>query len=180
MTLEYAQKSRESPHKVEIPLLKQTADNFVLEMNKRDDIVAAESMSSPFGNQLCDHKQVTKYILGCKRLKVKTSKYQIILLIPLQIAICQKFLYKRILQSVIPLQYQNQLSKEKMYDWVMQNTHPSDLTKCLLALYSSSIYSWLSNDPLCIKISRFSFEILLMAQRGLRAHLSLPRSLISR
>jgi hypothetical protein len=38
------------------------------------------------------------------------------------------------------------------YDWVMQNTPPSDLAKCKLAPYSSSIYYWLSNDPLCITI----------------------------
>jgi hypothetical protein len=38
------------------------------------------------------------------------------------------------------------------YDWVMQNTPPSDLAKCELAPYSSSIYSWLSNEPICIKI----------------------------
>jgi hypothetical protein len=48
MTLEFAQKSRESPHKVEIPLLKQAAESFVPGMNKRDDVAAAESMSSPF------------------------------------------------------------------------------------------------------------------------------------
>jgi hypothetical protein len=48
MTLEFAQKSRESPHRVEIPLLKQSGESFVPEMNKRDDIAAAESMSSPF------------------------------------------------------------------------------------------------------------------------------------
>jgi hypothetical protein len=37
------------------------------------------------------------------------------------------------------------------YDWVMQNTPPSDLAKCELAPSSSSIYSWLSNEPLGIK-----------------------------
>jgi hypothetical protein len=52
MTLEFAQKSRESPHKVEIPLLKQAAESFLPEMNKRDDIAAAESMYSPFEKQL--------------------------------------------------------------------------------------------------------------------------------
>jgi hypothetical protein len=64
MTLEFAQKSRESPHKVETPLLKQAAESFVSEMNKIDDIAAAESMSSPFENQLCDHKQVKQDIFG--------------------------------------------------------------------------------------------------------------------
>jgi hypothetical protein len=39
-----------------------------------------------------------------------------------------------------------------MYDWVMQNSPPSDLKKCEIAPYSSSIYSWLSNEPLCLKI----------------------------
>jgi hypothetical protein len=48
MTLEFAQKLRESPHRVEIPLLKQAAEIFVPDMNKRDEIAAAESMSSPF------------------------------------------------------------------------------------------------------------------------------------
>jgi hypothetical protein len=43
MTLEFAQKSRESPHKVDI-----SAESFVPDMNKRDDVAAAESMSSPF------------------------------------------------------------------------------------------------------------------------------------
>jgi hypothetical protein len=66
MTLEFAQKSRESPQKVEIPLLKQAAKSFVPEMNKRDDIAAAESISSPFEKQLCDHKQVTQDVFGVK------------------------------------------------------------------------------------------------------------------
>jgi hypothetical protein len=48
MILEFAQKSRESPHKVEIPLLKQAAESFLPDMNKRDDIAAAKSMYSPF------------------------------------------------------------------------------------------------------------------------------------
>jgi hypothetical protein len=48
MTLEFAQKSRESPHKVDIPLLKQTAESFIPDMNTRDGVAAAESMSSPF------------------------------------------------------------------------------------------------------------------------------------
>jgi hypothetical protein len=48
MTLEFAQKSRESPHKVEIPLLKQAAESFIPGTNKRDDVAAAESMSSSF------------------------------------------------------------------------------------------------------------------------------------
>jgi hypothetical protein len=39
-----------------------------------------------------------------------------------------------------------------IYDWVMQNTLPSDLAKYKLAPCSSSTYSWLSNEPLCIKI----------------------------
>jgi hypothetical protein len=48
MTLEFAQKSRESPHKVEIPLLKHAADSFVPGMNKRDDAASSESMPSSF------------------------------------------------------------------------------------------------------------------------------------
>jgi hypothetical protein len=43
MTLKFAQKSRESSHKVEIPLLKQAADSFVPGMNKRGDVTAAKS-----------------------------------------------------------------------------------------------------------------------------------------
>jgi hypothetical protein len=35
-------------------------------MNKRDDVTAAESMSSPFEKQLCDHKQVTQDIFRVK------------------------------------------------------------------------------------------------------------------
>jgi hypothetical protein len=66
ITLEFAQKSRESPHKVEIPLLKQAPESFVPDMNKRDDIAAAERMSSPFEKQLCNHKQVTQYMCGVK------------------------------------------------------------------------------------------------------------------
>jgi hypothetical protein len=48
MTLEFAQKSRESPQKVDIILLKQAAESFVPAMNKRDYTTSAESMSSPF------------------------------------------------------------------------------------------------------------------------------------
>jgi hypothetical protein len=47
-------------------LLKQAAESFVLDMNKRDDIAAAESTSSPFKKQLCNHKQVTQDIFGVK------------------------------------------------------------------------------------------------------------------
>jgi hypothetical protein len=83
MTLEFAQKSRESPQKVEIPLQKQVAESFLPDMNKRDDIAAAESMSSPFEKQLCDHKQVTQDIFGVKRVKVKKSKSPSMLMIPL-------------------------------------------------------------------------------------------------
>jgi hypothetical protein len=36
MTLEFAQKPRESPHKVDSPLLKKAAESFVPSMNKRD------------------------------------------------------------------------------------------------------------------------------------------------
>jgi hypothetical protein len=43
-------------------------------MNNRDDIEAAESMSSPFQKQLCDHKQATQYISG---VKVKKSSPQV-------------------------------------------------------------------------------------------------------
>jgi hypothetical protein len=39
MTLEFGQKSRASPHKVDITLLKQAAESFVPEMNKRYDIL---------------------------------------------------------------------------------------------------------------------------------------------
>jgi hypothetical protein len=66
MTLEFAQNSRESPHKVEIPLLKQAADSFVPDMNKRNDIAAAESMYSPFEKQMRDHKQVKQDIFRVK------------------------------------------------------------------------------------------------------------------
>jgi hypothetical protein len=75
MTLEFAQKSRESPHKVEIPLLKQATETFVPDMNKRDDIAAAESMYSPFEKKLCDHKQVTQDILWA--VKVKKASPQV-------------------------------------------------------------------------------------------------------
>jgi hypothetical protein len=66
MTLEFTQKSREFPHKVEISLLKQAAENFVNGINNRDDIAAAKSISSPFEKQLCDHKQVTQDIFRVK------------------------------------------------------------------------------------------------------------------
>jgi hypothetical protein len=36
-------------------------------MNKRDDVSAAESISSPFENQMCVHKQVTQYTFGVKQ-----------------------------------------------------------------------------------------------------------------
>jgi hypothetical protein len=71
MTFEFAQKSRESPHKVENFLLKQAAESFVPDMNKRDEVAASESMSSPFENQLCEHKQATQYI---SRVKEGDSK----------------------------------------------------------------------------------------------------------
>jgi hypothetical protein len=56
MTFEFAQNSRESPHKVEIHLLKQAADSFTPGMNKRDDAASAGSISSPLEKQMCDHK----------------------------------------------------------------------------------------------------------------------------
>jgi hypothetical protein len=115
MTLEFAQKSRESPHKVEIPLLKQAAESFIPDMNNRDDVAAAESMLySPFEKQPCDHKQVTQDILRMKEGDSKKNKSPSILLMPLKISRWSKFMYKRILQSVIPLQYQSQLSMDKM------------------------------------------------------------------
>jgi hypothetical protein len=94
MTLEFAQKSRESPHKAEIPLLKQAAENFVPEMNKTDDIASAESMSSPFEKQLCDHKQVTQDMCGVKEGESKNKQVPNILLIPLQIETWLKFCTK--------------------------------------------------------------------------------------
>jgi hypothetical protein len=101
MTLEFAQKSRESPYKVEIPLLKQSAESFVPDMNKRHDFSATESMSSPFEKQLRDHKQdhkqVTQDIFRVKEGHSKKSKSPNILLMPLQIVRWPKFLYKRIL-----------------------------------------------------------------------------------
>jgi hypothetical protein len=66
MTLDFEQKSRESPHKVEIPLMKQAAERFVPGMNKIDDVAAAESMPSHFEKQLCDHKQVTQNMFRVK------------------------------------------------------------------------------------------------------------------
>jgi hypothetical protein len=66
VTSEIAQKLRESPHKVEIPLLKQAAESFIPGMNKIYDVAAAESMSSPFEKQLCDHTQVAQYIFRVK------------------------------------------------------------------------------------------------------------------
>jgi hypothetical protein len=72
---EFAQKSRESPHKVEIPLLKQAVDIFVPDMNKRDGVAAAEIISSPFEKQLCDHKQVTQDIF---RVKEGDSKNKVV------------------------------------------------------------------------------------------------------
>jgi hypothetical protein len=41
MTLEFAQKSRESPHNVDIPLLKQSAESSVPDINKIGDVGAA-------------------------------------------------------------------------------------------------------------------------------------------
>jgi hypothetical protein len=71
MTLEFAQKSRESPHTVEIPLLTQAAESFVTSMNTIDDVAAAESISSHFEKQLCYHKQFAKDI---SRVKEGDSK----------------------------------------------------------------------------------------------------------
>jgi hypothetical protein len=65
-SLEFAQNSRESLHKVEIPLLKQAAESFIHGMNERDDIAAAGSVSSPFEKQLCDQKQVTQDMFRVK------------------------------------------------------------------------------------------------------------------
>jgi hypothetical protein len=66
ITLVFAKKSRESPHKVDISLLKQAAEIFAPGTNKRDFTAAADSMYSPFEKQLCDHKQVTNYIFRVK------------------------------------------------------------------------------------------------------------------
>jgi hypothetical protein len=74
VNLEFAQKSREYPHKAEIPLLKQAAESFLPEMNKRDDIAASESMPSPFEKQLCDHKQVTQDNFGVKEGESKNKQ----------------------------------------------------------------------------------------------------------
>jgi hypothetical protein len=74
MTLKFPQKSRESPHKVEIPLLKQAAEIFVPVMNHRDYVAADESMSSPFENQMCDHKQVTQDIFRVKKGESKNKQ----------------------------------------------------------------------------------------------------------
>jgi hypothetical protein len=77
VTLEFAQKSRESPHRVDTPLLKQTAESFVPELNKRDEIAASESLSSPFEKQLCDHKQVTQDIFRVKEGDRKKASPQV-------------------------------------------------------------------------------------------------------
>jgi hypothetical protein len=71
--LEFAQKSRESPKKVEIPLLKQGAESSAPVMNKRDDATVAESMSSPFEKHMCDHKQVTQDIFEVKEGDIKKN-----------------------------------------------------------------------------------------------------------
>jgi hypothetical protein len=93
-------------------------------MNKRDDVVAAEIMSSPFEKQLCDHKQVTHDIFRVKEGDSKKSKSPRILLMPLKLARWQKFLQESILQSVIPLQYQSQLYMEKMlYNQIARRMH---------------------------------------------------------
>jgi hypothetical protein len=124
MTLEFAQKSRESPHKVYIPLLKQAAESFIPGMNKRDDITEAESMSSPFEKQLCDNKEVTQAIFRVKEGDSKKSKSPRILRMPLQIARWLKFLYKRIIQSVIQLQYKIQLYMQRIfYNHIARRMH---------------------------------------------------------
>jgi hypothetical protein len=124
MTLEFAQKSRESPHKVEIPLLKQAADSCTPVMNNRYYFTAAESMYSPFEKQMCDHKQVSQYIFRVKEGDSKKIKSPSILLMPFQITRWPKLLYKRIIQSVIPLQYQSQVSMEKMmYSQIARRMH---------------------------------------------------------
>jgi hypothetical protein len=43
-------------------------------MNKRDDIAAAEIMSSPFEKQLCDHKQVTQDMFRVKEGEIKNKQ----------------------------------------------------------------------------------------------------------
>jgi hypothetical protein len=77
ITLEFAQKSRESPHKVEITLLKQAVESFLPGMNNRYDVAEAESMYSPFEKQMCDHTQVTQDIFRVKEgdSKKQVSKY---------------------------------------------------------------------------------------------------------
>jgi hypothetical protein len=95
--LKFAQKSGESPHKVEIPLLKQADESFVPGMNKRDYVAAAESMSSPFEKQLCDHKQITKEFFRVKEGDSKNIKSPSILMTTLHTARCPKFLNKSIL-----------------------------------------------------------------------------------
>jgi hypothetical protein len=67
-------------------LLKQDAESFVPDMNKRDDVVAVESMSSTFEKHMCDRKQVTQDIFRVKEGDSKKSNSPSILLMPLQIA----------------------------------------------------------------------------------------------
>jgi hypothetical protein len=73
-TLEFAQKSREPPHMVEIPLPKQAAESFVPDTNKRDDVAAAEIVYSPFEKQLCDHKQITHDICRAHTFRCVTGE----------------------------------------------------------------------------------------------------------
>jgi hypothetical protein len=73
MTLEFAQKSRELPNKVEIRLMKEAGNRFIPGMNKRYEIAAAKKISSPYEKQPCDHKQVT----GRKKVTVKKGRLQV-------------------------------------------------------------------------------------------------------
>jgi hypothetical protein len=63
-------KSQGNHHTVEISLPKQNADIFIPGMNTRDNFAAAESMSSPFEKQLCDHTQVTQDIVMNRRFSL--------------------------------------------------------------------------------------------------------------
>jgi hypothetical protein len=86
MTFEFAQKSREPPQKVEIPLLEQATDNFVPGTNNRDGIAAAESMTSSFEKQTYDHKKFTQDIIRMKEGDSTKSKSPSMLLAPLHIS----------------------------------------------------------------------------------------------
>jgi hypothetical protein len=57
--------------------MKQAAESFVPGTKQRDDVASAESMSSPFEKQMCDHTQFTQDMFRVKEGDRKKTSPQV-------------------------------------------------------------------------------------------------------